>query len=343
METRIFKERKTKDGTKKVLAVSYSQMSTFLQCGGRWFKYYLCGLGEPDDTESTELGTQIHAAIETYCMKLKEGYKWSLGEVVDLVQGNLDKREIKFKQNEDEVIVQQHLEMAESLFIGEHGLGKLLKNCDVIGQEIEFHLPFKLPFDVIFDGEIYNEVEINGFIDLLLKDKNTGELIVVDHKTSKKIFDEEKLWKDYQFPIYSLVILNMYGRLPTKCYYNFTRFDTLIEAPALVYKDDDSKIVKYYVRGKNKGKPKYIIKSINMVTKELTDIFKMMYAPDNISDYKYNPTSLCSWCTFGIYGDRTCVNQKKPPYIRKDLPVPKGYSVNPYKRKKGWYYGKSRN
>lgn len=318
MDTRILKEL----NHKKVLAISYSQLGVFLNCPLRWFKYYLCGEGEPDSTESTELGTAIHSSIEEYCAKLSEGYKWSLGEVTGLVWDKLESRDIKFREDEDEVIIDQHMDMAKSLWIGDDGLGELLNHCDVLGQEIEFHLPFKLPFEVKCGGNIYTEVDINGFIDLLLKDKDTGELIVVDHKTSKKIFDTDKLYKDYQFPIYSLVILNMYGRLPSKCYYNFTRFNQLVEAPSLVYKDEDSEIVKYFTRGKNKGKPKYIIKSVGMVIDELTKIFKQMYTPKSAKDYKCNPTALCSWCTFGVYGDNTCRKQKYPPFIRKDLPNP---------------------
>lgn len=319
METRIFKEF----NHKKCLAISYSQLSVFLQCPMRWLKYYLLGEGEPDDTESTELGTQIHAAIESYCNGLQNGKEWSLGEVVDLFEGSLDMREIRFKPDEDKVIVQQHLEMAESLFRGDSGLGKLLNDCEVLGQEIEFRYPFKLPFEVVFNGEVYREVIINGFIDLLLKDKNTGELIVVDHKTSKKVFSEDKLYHDYQFPIYSLVIQDMYGRLPSKCYYNFTRFNTLCEAPALVGSDDDSYVVKYFTRGKNKGQPKYIVKSVNMVKQELNDIFRSMYCPTSSSDYTGNATALCSYCSFGCYGDNSCIRQKKPPYIRKDVKMPK--------------------
>lgn len=319
MGTRIFKEF----NHKKCLAISYSQLTVFLQCPMRWLKYYLLGEGESDDTESTELGTQIHAAIESYCHGLQYGKEWSLGEVIDLFEGSLDMREIRFKPEDDEIIVQQHLDMAKSLFHGDSGLGKLLKDCDIIGQEIEFRYPFKLPFEVLFEGEVYNEVVINGFIDLLLKDKKTGNLIVVDHKTSKKIFDVDKLYHDYQFPIYSLVIQDMYGRLPSKCYYNFTRFNTLCEAPALVENDKDSYVVKYFTRGKNKGQPKWVVKSVNMVKQELNDIFQSMYCPKKSSDYKGNATALCSWCTFGIYGLNTCSKQQKPPYIRKDIGLPK--------------------
>jgi hypothetical protein len=321
--TRIFREINTPNGTKKVLSISYSQLSIFKQCNMRWVKYYLLGRGESEDTESTELGTQIHAAIETYCNKLHEGYEWSLGEVIDLVEHNLDERKIKFKPEDDDVIVKQHLDMAKALFIGDSGLGELLSRCDVLGQEIEFHLPFKLPFDVKYGDDVYNEVVINGFIDLLLKDKETGEIIVVDHKTSKKVFDDDKLYNDLQFPIYSLVVLNLYGRLPSECYYYFTRFNKLVKAPSLVYNDEDSVVVKYFTRGKNKGLPKYTIKSVGMVERELMNTFRCMYSPTKQSDYIYNKTALCSWCPFGLYGDNSCKGKQYPPYIRKDIPIPK--------------------
>ena len=66
MDTRIFKKYDFGDGERDYIAISYSQLSTFIQCPYRWFTYYLCGKGEPTDTESTELGTQVHAAIEEF-------------------------------------------------------------------------------------------------------------------------------------------------------------------------------------------------------------------------------------------------------------------------------------
>lgn len=320
--TRIFKQYNFDGEEKDYIAISYSQLGVFLQCPLRWLKYYLKGEGEPSDTESTQLGVQVHAAIEEFCYKKSQGYEWCVGEFVDLVSNNLDKREIKFKPDEDEVIVDQHLDMAKSIVDGMQGLGKLLKHCDVVGQEVEFKYRFKLPFDITFGNKIYKEVVINGFIDLILKDKETSEFIIIDHKTSKKVFDEDKLWKDYQFPIYQLVVLERYGKLPSKCYYYFTRFDELKEAPTLVMNDEDSEVVKYYRSGKNAGKPKYVIKSVGMVKQELGDIFKQMYAPSSVKDYKANATALCSWCTFGAYELNTCNKQKRPIYIRKDVPLP---------------------
>ena len=318
-KTRIFKSYNFGNGEKDYLSISYSQLSTFLQCPKRWFKYYLRGEGESADTESTVLGTQIHAAIEEFCHKKSQGYEWTVAEFVKLVEVNLNNRNIKFKEQDDEVIVSQHLDMAKSIVEGMKGLGKLLKRCDVIAQELEFKLVFQLPFNVSWQGNKYNEIVINGFIDLLLKDRETGGLIIVDHKSSKKVFEEDKLWKDYQFPIYQLVVLNLYKRLPEKCYYYFTRFDQLVEVQPLVMDDKDAKVVKYFKTGKNKGKPKYKIKSVGEIEQELVDIFRHMYCPESVKDYTPNSTALCSWCNFSPwYGESGgCADAKF--YERSDI------------------------
>lgn len=320
-KTRIFKNFNLGSGEKQYLSISYSQLTTFLNCPLRWKMYYLLGKGESSDTESTQLGTQVHSFIEEFCAKKQQGHEWSVAEATNLMEDKLDERTITFKpEDEDEDIVWQHLSVAKSMVEENKGLGQLLKHCDVLAQELEFKLKFNLPFAVTYKGEEYKEVIINGFIDLLLKDKDTGGLIVVDHKTSKKKFEKEKLYHDYQFPVYELVVLNLYGRLPEKCYYNFTRFNELQEVHPLVIDEKDAVVVDYYTRGKNKGKPKNKIKTVKEIENELTEIFRQMYT---VGEYDANPTALCSWCTFGIYGDNACKKQKYPYYKRSDVPLPK--------------------
>lgn len=318
-KTRIFKEMNLGSGNKKYLAISYSQLNTFLQCPLRWKMYYLLGKGESSDTESTQLGTQVHSFIEEFCAKKQHGYEWSVGEATELMEDKLDQRTITFKEDEDEDIVWQHLGVAKSMVEEDKGLGALLKHCDVLAQELEFKLKFNLPFTVVYKGEEYHEVIINGFIDLLLKDKKTGGLIVVDHKTSKKKFDKEKLYHDYQFPIYELVVLNLYGRLPEKCYYNFTRFNELQEVHPLVTDEKNAVVIDYYTRGKNKGQPKNKIKTVKEVENELTEIFRQMYT---VGEYRANPSALCSWCVFSPwYGDSVNCKYAKF-YKRSDIPLP---------------------
>lgn len=270
------------------------------------------------DTESTQLGTQVHASIEEYCKRLSEGYEWTVAEAEHLVEENLGKRTIKFEPEVDEDLIEKHKQMMKGFVSGDGDLAKLLQTCDVLAQELEFCLPFKLPFKVDApDGSAFDCVVLNGFIDLVLKDRTTGGIIVVDHKTSKKVFDSWKLKKNLQLPIYSLIINHVYGRLPERCCYYFTRFDKIQDVEPLAINDEVAKKV-YFKSGARKGQLKSKQRTILEIEDELTKIFKAMYVT---RDYVTKPTALCSWCDFGYYGDIRC--DEAQFYKRNDVEVPK--------------------
>ena len=204
-KTRIFKEMNLGTGVKKYLAISYSQLNTFLQCPLRWKMYYLLGKGESSDTESTQLGTQVHSFIEEFCAKKQHGYEWSVGEATSLMEDKLDERTITFKEDEDEDIVWQHLGVAKSMVEEDKGLGALLKTCDVIAQELEFKLKFNLPFSVFYKGEELSSHESGGDAFVLCLDGrgevqidetryelNAGDAIVMPARHPHAVFSKEK-------------------------------------------------------------------------------------------------------------------------------------------------------
>lgn len=89
-----------------------------------------------------------------------------------------------------------------------------------------------------------------GYIDLLLQDKETGGIIVVDHKSSeyplgkkgqvlkKKIADYESYKK--QLYIYSIQVFNEYGTYPEKIVWNYFRDKKWLELPFIKEEYDDS-------------------------------------------------------------------------------------------------------
>ena len=323
MKTKIFKEFDINEVTKKVLAVSYSQLSTFLDCPRRWKYQYLLGLGEYSDSDATQFGTQIHASIEEYCKKLSEGYQWTIGEVQDLVEENLSKREMYFDKETESELLETHKQMMKGFITCDGELAELLDKCDVVAQEMEFRLKVDLPFTVLFADEEYNEVYLNGFIDLVLRDKKTGEYIVIDHKTGKSLFKPAKLKHNLQLPIYSLVIYEKFGVLPTRCAYYFTRFDKLQDVVPLALNDGVANKT-YFKTGAKKGQLKDKQRTIEDINNELIEAFRRMYQPENLS-YESKSTPICSWCPFGYYGDLRCDDVQF--YLRKDIPLPKENTV----------------
>ena len=299
---------------KKCLCCSYSQIEVFLQCAYRWFRDYLKGERSHAKQEALDLGSSVHLTMQEYCEAMKHGKKWELAEAIDLLDINMELQEIEFSSEESkEEAVEQHRNMIEGLVSGTSKLAKLLEGCEIVACEKDFQYKLDLPFLVRSEEEIYSSVYIIGSIDLIIKD-SAGNLIVVDYKSGKKVFDNSKLKNNLQLPIYSLVVKSIYGRLPIRTLYYFTRLDEIQDVQPLALNSDEAIVEKY----KN-GKIKSIQRTIEDVRNTLLDIFTSMYRPQK---YRAKPSPLCSWCTHGAYDKNDC--QFKQLYYRKDIELPDG-------------------
>jgi ATP-dependent exoDNAse (exonuclease V) beta subunit len=82
-----------------------------------------------------------------------------------------------------------------------------------------------------FEEAIDDDFILNGFIDLVLKDKD-GNIIIRDHK-SKSSFKNKKEQHDYarQLYLYRLRIYRKYGQYPKLLQFNMFRKQNLIDIP----------------------------------------------------------------------------------------------------------------
>lgn len=270
--------------------------------------------------EALSLGGAIHKVLEDYYLGIKDGKVWELGEVRSLLKTTMESYEIPFTSKENEVeATEQHMGMMEGLVCGTNNLHNLLNDCEVVDCEKEFQYRFPLDFDIVYKNMTYNEVYIIGSIDMIIKDKNGG-LIAIDFKSSRKIFDNPKIKKNLQLPIYSLVIQDIYGRLPVQTLYYFTRLDAVQEKPVIKEHIDECERV-YFKSGQKKGQLKEREACVQDIKHELMCIFELQYAT-GMNAYKPTATPLCSWCNYGIYHDDSCEHSYK--YERKDLLIPDG-------------------
>lgn len=284
----------------KCLCCSYSQIDIFLQCSYRWYLSYIKGMRKSGKAEALDLGTAVHITLQDYYNALKDGKKWTLGEAQELLQFNMDMADIQFSDEDaEEEATLQHMDMVKGLVKGDNKLAKLIKGKEIIACEKDFQYKIDLPFEVKYGDEIYTSVYVIGSIDLVLKDLEDGEYIVIDYKSGKKIFEAKKLKTNLQLPIYSMIIKSLYYKLPKKTLYYFTRLDEIqeVEIPAL---SSESAIITYY---KN-GNVKYVQRTIDEVINTIIGIFERMYT---IGEYKPTDTPLCCWCDYHHrYGDNTC-------------------------------------
>jgi len=168
---------------KKKKRVSFSQYSTFSKCERKWFYDYAKDLREKDDSINTVFGTAIHETVQKYieilytngveeadALELKKIFKESYDREVD------EKLKSKNKPLSDD-------EYTEFYYNGED----ILEDFSKTSNKLKHFPPSKyelIGIELPLEMDIKNEVSFIAFVDVVLKDKMTGKIKIIDFKTS---------------------------------------------------------------------------------------------------------------------------------------------------------------
>ena len=181
---------------------SFSRLNSWYNCKREWKKRYIdCVKGDP--SAYGEFGTLCHETLENFftgkldAFSLAPYYEEQFDKkVVSPFPNNMyvDLREKAFNQG---------LEYFENFNLD-------LSEYEILGVEKEIHTTIA-------------DMDLIGFIDLLIRHKETGEIIICDHKSSTiKILKSGKISKSdqehfesfkRQLYIYSKAVLEEYGRV----------------------------------------------------------------------------------------------------------------------------------
>lgn len=172
---------------KKKKSISYSQFSTYFTCPAKWKFDYIDKLKTFEDTLNLSFGTAIHGAIQLYLRTL---YKKSekQAESIDLMKyfGWAFKKELTKKK-----IVHTPEEFNEFIEDGRNILSEFKCPSNRL-----FHFPQHkwelLGIEDKVNIDIRNNIRINGFLDIVLREKLTGNIRIVDFKTSTRGWSYEK-------------------------------------------------------------------------------------------------------------------------------------------------------
>lgn len=186
---------------------SFSRINSFTQCPYQWKLQYL---DVEDKTGSfyAEFGSLMHYVLEQYLKGVVS--KEMLPDVYQTFWDDYIKHDLTDKDG--------GIEFEKESEYYDQGIDYLTNQLpdfskyDILG--VERHEVVKLP------GTDY---EIQGYIDALLKDKKTGEITILDHKSNTMKFrkdgkpykaDEHK-WKDFQrqLYLYSIPVIEQYGKV----------------------------------------------------------------------------------------------------------------------------------
>lgn len=188
---------------------SFSRLNSFCQCKYEWYLQYI---------ESAVGQNNFYAEFGKFCHTILEKYakgELSLFELADYFDAHYDEEVPSMVYHKTADIRQNYRDKAVEYF----------ENIDLdLGKYEILGIEKKCNFTV--GGKPFV-----GYIDLLLRDKKTGGIIILDHKSSEYplgkrgqvLKSEEKKFKSYkrQLYLYAIQVYNEYGIYPEKVGWNY--------------------------------------------------------------------------------------------------------------------------
>jgi len=200
---------------------SYSTLAGYRQCPYSFFLKKIVADDDvyiPDGNYFSENGSFIHSILDSV-------FSGNMSPD-EMSEYYFDNYGINVYYQTDKKIMDKTYELCSDYLANEDF--KWIKGYTVVKSELEFHVEI----------EGYKFV---GYIDLLLKDNETGEYVIVDHKSSEyplkkdgtpkaNLKDKFDLYKKQMY-LYSYAVKEMFGEFPTKIMWNHFKNSAIAEIP----------------------------------------------------------------------------------------------------------------
>jgi len=241
---------------------SHSKISTFEQCAFKFkLRYIDKVIPEIEKTIEAHLGKSVHEALEWLYNIMKEA---------------------KRTPSLDETII-QYTEAWQKEFSNELTIVKKeLTHKDYFNKGVQFiigyytqHYPFKektieCEKKIIISLDEEGKYKIQGFIDRLAQNLETGEIEIHDYKTANSLPTKEKIENDRQLALYSIAIKEEFGNKAVCLIWHYLAHDTKICS-----RRTDEQLSK--------------------LKKETLEIIKKI---ESTSFFPTNKGILCNWCEY---------------------------------------------
>src|SRR5210317_985907 len=215
------------------LHISASQIFTYLGCSLKYMFQYVLKSKPQHMSIALPFGRAVHQAIERYYKSVMDTGE---GAPVEIMQ-ELFAESVSLAINDASTPILYKKEAPDKNSIIEMGRQLLqvfhdevdLTGYEVVGTEIP------LSATLYTDQGEDTDIKLVGILDLLLKDKANGELMVVDNKTSKNAMAQSATEENLQMSAYSYLLAAngyVFPRSEVKC-----RFDVLrkLKKPKMEY------------------------------------------------------------------------------------------------------------
>jgi CRISPR/Cas system-associated exonuclease Cas4 (RecB family) len=250
-------------GGMTLMKLSKSRLTTFITCPQKYFISYTLSIRPLKTSDDLLIGSSTHHLIATYYLKRMANEPCDLKIILDDFWSKYDLNNADFETLEDLAAAKlESLQLAEVF----------LKETEIEPLYAEY--PFTLPLINVQTGDVLEDVELNGIIDLIDRPNGNGRTRALEIKTKSKKPDD--------FTAQTSIELT--------CYAYWLRF----------LHDQESVPVGYLNIIKTK-KPYLHWQPQERTEKDFVGLyFTIKKVSENIMDERFyrNPGVHCNWCDF---------------------------------------------
>lgn len=195
--------------------LSYSQLRTFRECRYKWYHYYCEGLRtRGHEVGRMRIGTLIHKGLEVVFLMdyLMRGASLTPEEIEKAVAEAIYQLHTEYLDELGELVTDEHITEVEELT--ERAIRITIRAIEWLDLD-------KWEVVASVDGEPLVECGLSmaqahwkafvGFADIVLKEKSTGNVYLIDAKCRDKFQTYDNEETNEQFPIYQKLIREQYG------------------------------------------------------------------------------------------------------------------------------------
>lgn len=185
------------------LYISYSQIFTYLNCSLKYQFQYVEQRPAERISSALPFGKTTHTVLETYYRSVQKfGVIPQLNELLTLFEEGLS---LQIENSQIPVIFKKEAPDLSSLIeMGKRLVQTFYEDVDLTGYEIvDIELPLSAP--LFSEDKEPLDIKLFGVIDLLLRDRS-GNLLVIDNKTSKQKKSQSAIDEDLQLTAYSYLL-----------------------------------------------------------------------------------------------------------------------------------------
>jgi hypothetical protein len=272
--------------------VSYSQYSMWTSCPQQFKLNYIDKLGESSANIHTIFGSAMHEVIQHFLGVMYSVTKKQAMEL-DLEMMLKDKLVEHFTQEKEKLTEGTPCtreELEEFFGDGRQILQFFKKKLDTLYTKSGFEL---VAIEMPLNAQIKEGVHFIGFIDIVLKDVSSGEIIIVDLKTSTSG------WNKYQ----KADKVKTSQMLLYKKFYS-EKYDIPLDKIKVEYQILKRKLIEnteYTIPRISKFIPPHGKPSVNLAWKGFMEFVDSVYDDGGLirtNDFPTNKGKACNWCEF---------------------------------------------